>query len=92
MKKAMTPFPESSPSPFLLMVAGAKGAIASTLGVAITALDKNPKGILPSLTTADKFPYLGPAQAVRMVGWDKSRKSLLESIEDLSACRVRIVH
>lgn len=78
----MTPFPESSPSPILLMVAGAKGAIASTLGVAITAMDKDPKGILPSLTTADKFPYLGPAQAVRMVGWDKSRKSLLESIED----------
>ncbi len=39
-------------------------------------------GILPSLTAADKFPYLGPAQGVRMVGWDKSRKSLLESIED----------
>ena len=77
----MTPFSDSSRSPLLLMVAGAKGAIASTLAVAVAALRHDPRLVLPSLTTADKFPFLGPAQALRMVGWDKSRNSLLESIK-----------
>lgn len=63
------------------MVAGAKGAIASTLAVALTALRHDPQLVLPSLTTADKFPFLGPPQTLRMVGWDKCRKSLLESIK-----------
>jgi myo-inositol-1-phosphate synthase len=63
------------------MVAGAKGAIASTLAVAIAAIRHDPRLVLPSLTTADKFPFLGPPQALRMVGWDKSRKNLLESIK-----------
>lgn len=63
------------------MVAGAKGAIASTLAVAVTALRHDPRLVLPSLTTADKFPFLGPPQALRMAGWDKSQKNLLESIK-----------
>ena len=77
----MTPFSDSSRSPLLLMVAGAKGAIASTLAVAIAAIRHDPRLVLPSLTTADKFPFLGPPQALRMVGWDKSRNNLLESIK-----------
>jgi myo-inositol-1-phosphate synthase len=78
----MTPSHVPSCSPLLLMVAGAKGAVASTLAVAVTTLLHNPDSVLSSLTTAGKFPYLGPPSAFIMAGWDKSRKSLPESIED----------
>lgn len=75
----MTPSPDPV-SPILLIVAGAKGAVASTLAAAVTALQQNPDRILPSLTTARKFSYLGPPQDVRMVGWDTRRKGLVDSI------------
>jgi myo-inositol-1-phosphate synthase len=65
----------------LLMVAGAKGAIGSTLAVATAALHRNPDTVLSSMTTAGKFSYLGPPGSVQMVGWDRSSKGLCESIE-----------
>ena len=77
----MTSSSDSSRSPLLLMVAGAKGAVASTLAVAVTSLRHDPRLVLPSLTTAEKFPFLGPPQVLRMVGWDKGRKNLLESLK-----------
>ena len=76
--------PSSFPSntgPLLLLIAGAKGAVASTVAVAVLALQRNPESILSSLTTADKFPFLGPPQAVQMAGWDQTRKTLSASIE-----------
>ena len=72
----------SNPGPLLLLIAGAKGAVASTVAVAVLALQRDPESILSSLTTADKFPYLGPPQAFQMVGWDQTQKTLVESIED----------
>ena len=57
-------------SPLLLLVAGAKGAIASTLAVAITACRNAPETVLPSLTTRDMFPYLGAIDQTLMAGWD----------------------
>ncbi len=69
------------PGPLLLLIAGAKGAVASTVAVAVLALRRDPGSILSSLTTADKFPYLGPPQAFHLAGWDQSRKTLPESIE-----------
>jgi myo-inositol-1-phosphate synthase len=78
----MTPSPKIRHSPILLLIAGGKGAVASTLAVAVSALGRHPELVLPSLTTAGKFPHLGPVQAVRMAGWDRSRRSLLESIKD----------
>ncbi|MGC1405059.1 MAG: inositol-3-phosphate synthase [Thermodesulfobacteriota bacterium] len=77
----MTSSSDTSRSPLLLMVAGAKGAIASTLAVAVTSLRHDPRLVLPSLTTAEKFPFIGPPQVLRMVGWDQGRKSLLESLK-----------
>ena len=56
--------------PLLLLVAGAKGAIASTLAVAVTACRNAPDAVLPSLTTRDKFPYLGTVDKTLLVGWD----------------------
>ena len=71
----------SPPGPLLLLVAGAKGAVASTVAVAVLALQRDPGSILSSLTTADKFPYLGPPQAIHLAGWDQSRKTWNESLE-----------
>lgn len=57
-------------SPLLLLVAGAKGAIASTLAVAVTACRNAPETVLPSLTTRDMFPYVGTIDRTLMAGWD----------------------
>ncbi len=65
----------------LLMVAGVKGAVGSTLTVAAAAMRENPESVLPSLMTADMFPYLGPAHAVHVVGWDSTERTLVEAIE-----------
>ena len=77
----LSSFPSKN-GPLLLLIAGAKGAVASTVAVAVLALHRNPESILSSLTTADKFPSLGPPQDFQMVGWDQTRKTLSASIED----------
>jgi len=71
----------SNASPnLLIMVAGAKGAVASTLAAAVTMLQDDPSTILPGLTTADKFPFLGPCHAIAMAGWDSASIDLTEAI------------
>jgi myo-inositol-1-phosphate synthase len=60
----------------LLMIAGVKGAVASTVAVAVAAMKKTPEAVLPSLTTRDRFPYLGPAQDITLAGWDIQLDSL----------------
>ncbi len=77
----MTAFGDPGLPGLLLMVAGAKGAVGSTLAVAVATLGVNPDLVLASLTTADKFPGLGLPQATRMVGWDTSTRSLPDSIK-----------
>jgi myo-inositol-1-phosphate synthase len=67
--------------PLILMVAGAKGAVGSTVAVAVETMRKNPQTILPSLTTANMFPYLGLPQAIQFSGWDTSPRTLIESIQ-----------
>jgi myo-inositol-1-phosphate synthase len=54
----------------LLLVAGAKGAIGSTLAAAVSMLKHHPEKILPYLTTTDKFSEIFPRQAVHLAGWD----------------------
>jgi myo-inositol-1-phosphate synthase len=67
--------------PPLLIVAGAKGAVASTLAVSLAVLQRDPEAVLSSLTTAEKFPYLGPCQNTRMCGWDRTKDSLRDSLK-----------
>ncbi|MFH2220485.1 MAG: inositol-3-phosphate synthase [Pseudomonadota bacterium] len=69
-----------SPS-LLLMIPGAKGAVASTVAVAVAALQKDPETVLTSLTTRNSFPYLGPPQATRMAGWDSEPGKLTRCIK-----------
>jgi myo-inositol-1-phosphate synthase len=65
----------------LLMVAGAKGAVASTLAVAVATLQKDPDILLPILTTHNSFPYLAPLHAVHMAGWDTQPAKLSDCVK-----------
>jgi len=65
----------------LLLVAGAKGAVASTLAVAVATLQKDPDTLLPSLTTRNSFPYLAPPHAVHMAGWDTQPAKLSDCVK-----------
>lgn len=62
----------------LLIVAGAKGAVASTVAVAVAALAKDPRMVAPFLTTAEKFAHLGPL--AQMAGWDVSAMTMAEAL------------
>ncbi|MBW2192410.1 MAG: inositol-3-phosphate synthase [Deltaproteobacteria bacterium] len=65
----------------LLMIAGAKGAVASTVAVAVTAMQKAPETVLNSLTTRNSFPYVGPPQAIHFAGWDHRPDELARCIK-----------
>ena len=77
----MTNPKNSPPGPLLLMIAGAKGAVASTVAVAVAAMRKNPQAVLPSLTTHNRFPYSGSPQAIFLAGWDIEPAGLADCIE-----------
>lgn len=64
------------PRPLLLMIAGAKGTVASTVAVAVAVMRKHPEAVLSSLTTGNSFPYLGLPQAIYMTGWDSQPAEL----------------
>ncbi|MEA1948172.1 MAG: hypothetical protein U9N83_12830, partial [Thermodesulfobacteriota bacterium] len=66
----------------LLLVAGAKGAVASTVAVAVAKLQKDPDTLLPGLTTRNSFPYLGPSHAVQMAGWDTQPAKLTDCVKN----------
>jgi myo-inositol-1-phosphate synthase len=65
----------------MLLIAGAKGAVASTLAVAIAAMKQNPASVLPSLTTGHLFTCLGPASNTSLAGWDTGDESFTTCIE-----------
>ena len=64
----------------LILVAGIKGAIGSTLAAAVCALNGNPDLILPYLMTARKFSYLGDPGDFRIAGWDANEISMTEAL------------
>jgi len=72
---------KTPPASILIMVAGAKGAVASTLAVATVHLRTDPESIRHSLTTAGLFPDLPPFYAIDFVGWDRVDVPLITSIE-----------
>ena len=65
----------------LLMVAGAKGAVASTVAVAVATLQKDPDTLLPSLITRNSFPYLAPPHAIHIAGWDIQPAKLTDCVK-----------
>jgi len=64
----------------LLLVAGAKGAIGSTLAAAVSMMRHHPERVLPYLTTAGKFSRFFPQQAVDLAGWDVADHPLTTAI------------
>jgi myo-inositol-1-phosphate synthase len=65
----------------LLLVAGLKGAIGSTLATAITALRIQDRSVSGCLTTADKFAGVLPVEALHVAGWDSRDKKLAACAE-----------
>jgi myo-inositol-1-phosphate synthase len=65
----------------VIMVAGAKGAIGTTLAAAITALRLRPKTILPWMTTANLFSHLSFINNIHMVGWDIRDQDLTDALK-----------
>jgi myo-inositol-1-phosphate synthase len=72
----------SKPNSLLLMIAGAKGAVGSTVAAAVAAMQKNPDVVLPSLMTRNSFVYLGPPESVYMAGWDSQKAKLVDCIKN----------
>lgn len=56
----MTQMGQSKDSALLILAAGAKGAVASTLAAALAAMRRDAASVLPSLTTGHMFAGLGP--------------------------------
>jgi myo-inositol-1-phosphate synthase len=72
---------QSNSNSLLLLVAGAKGAVGSTLAVALAAMHQDPESVLPSLTTGHLFAGLGSFKSTCLAGWDTDSKSLSACIE-----------
>ncbi len=67
----------------LMLIAGAKGAIGTTLAAAVAALPGNPQSVVPYLTTAETFPWMGwmgKPEAIKMAGWDITQAPVSEAI------------
>ncbi len=64
----------------MVMVAGAKGAIGTTLAVACTALEGQGLESWGGLTSAGLFDFLGPADSIRMVGWDVDDRTMTDAV------------
>jgi myo-inositol-1-phosphate synthase len=64
----------------LVMVAGAKGAIGTTIASALARMDhgQDQTDIVSGLTTAAKFPRLGDPSRIRMVGWDTASDGMAD--------------
>ncbi|MFH1103137.1 MAG: inositol-3-phosphate synthase [Pseudomonadota bacterium] len=69
-------------SSILLMVAGAKGAVGSTVGAAVAAMKKDPDAIFPCLTTCRRFSSFLSSSEMQMVGWDTNDKPLEAAMEE----------
>jgi myo-inositol-1-phosphate synthase len=73
------PRTEAPPS-LLMLVAGIKGAVGSTVAAAAAALKSAPDMVTPYLTTAGAFSYIGPLQETRVAGWDTNPEPLAGSL------------
>jgi myo-inositol-1-phosphate synthase len=72
----------SKPQSILIMIAGAKGAVGSTVAAAVAAMQKNPDSILSGLITRNSFPYLGPPQSIYTAGWDAQPEKLVDCVKN----------
>ena len=64
----------------LILVAGIKGAIGSTLAASVCTLHENPDLILPYLMTVHKLPSLGDPADFRIAGWDVNESPMTAAL------------
>jgi len=69
-------------APLLLLVAGIKGAIGSTLALATKVLAREPGQVRPFLTTDGFAGIPGFPEEIHIAGWDTRSESLETVIED----------
>jgi myo-inositol-1-phosphate synthase len=68
--KSMRTLERITSRPLLLLIAGAKGAIGSTLALASLTMQRAPESISPYLTTRDLWAGDHRATGVYVAGWD----------------------
>jgi myo-inositol-1-phosphate synthase len=76
----MTDTHHRTPRPLLLLAAGAKGAIGSTLAVTAAALQADPDIVRPRLTTGGLFDAILPLPEVHFGGWDITGGRLQDAV------------
>lgn len=62
----------------LLMIAGAKGAIGTTIASALAQMHQDESAIVAGLTTGAKFSRLGEPAHIEMAGWDSAPGSMAD--------------
>jgi myo-inositol-1-phosphate synthase len=66
--------------PLMILIAGAKGAVASTVAVAASVVNDCPELIVPYLTTAHNLPTIGKPGNILTAGWDTEDYTLIDAI------------
>jgi myo-inositol-1-phosphate synthase len=66
--------------PLMILIAGAKGAVASTVAVAASVINDCPELIVPYLTTANNLSTLGEPGNILTAGWDSQNSTLIDAI------------
>jgi myo-inositol-1-phosphate synthase len=80
MGKIMGTLESITSRPLLLLIAGVKGAIGSTMVLASHIMRRQPEMITPYLTTTALWSDGGAAAPVRVAGWDVSQQSLSKTL------------
>lgn len=70
----------SNSRPLMILIAGAKGAVASTVAVAASVINDCPELIVPYLTTANNLSTLGTPGTILTAGWDSQNSTLIDAI------------
>ncbi len=71
---------ETPGTPILLLAAGAKGAVGSTVAALVAAFWKNPAEVLPWLTISESLLGALGSMCMSFAGWDSREESLLEAL------------
>jgi myo-inositol-1-phosphate synthase len=80
MGKTMGTLEAVTSRPLLLLIAGAKGAIGSTLALASLIMRHQPEVITPYLTTTDLWENSGVFPKVHVAGWDVNQRPMAEVV------------
>ncbi len=73
--------PDNHAQKLLLLIAGAKGAVGSTVAAAAAVMHKRPELILPSLSTEHLFSNLDLPRDAVFGGWDTRPQHMSASLE-----------